>query len=179
MCNRTSYAQVYELLHSQYSDNREGTLALLITYLYFTRCSWNFLNTLLSILSHLQPFTLRSSLLMKFEHSFIPTHNQCVTVHRMPKFRSCCTACVVITGKEHCVSWSHTYISLIVLTTSWAVFVYLKSYSTILPFTHSSCINLRTLSLLKKFNTNVTYDYKYKNSTYQCSNELDSVFAGD
>ncbi len=35
-----------ESMYSQCSDNKEGTLGLLITYVYFVRCSCNFLSTL-------------------------------------------------------------------------------------------------------------------------------------
>ncbi len=46
MSSLQPYAQVYELLHSQCGDIREGIFDILTTCLYFSRCSCNSLSKL-------------------------------------------------------------------------------------------------------------------------------------
>ena len=59
---------------------------------------------------------------------------QCVTVHPVPKFRSCHKAIMVITGRAHCIHiyiWDYIYLKWNIITLQddfplWAMFVYHK-----------------------------------------------------
>ncbi len=91
--------------------------------LYFGLSVLQLLEHSFCILSHILPVIICSLLLYRFDHLSVLEHQQCVTVNRMPRFRSC-TFTVVIRWRAHWVSWSLNYILFVVLGTSWALFIY-------------------------------------------------------
>ncbi len=83
---------------------------IVIRFVYFAHCSCS-LSTLLdwveSLFIRRSLFAICIAHCSQFEHSGDSTmqSSQCVTVHPVPKFRSCHKAIMVITGRAHCYTF--------------------------------------------------------------------------
>ena len=107
ICSKKKKKYIYIYIYSHYGDNREGTLYTLLCTMLAVHTVWA-----LSGLGgephgrcSLMAYLLRSLIVvwaLWWLHNAI---QQCVTVHPVPKFRSCHKAIMVTTGRAHCIHY--------------------------------------------------------------------------